>query len=266
MGGTIRIDRHDAVEVWTLDLPELRNPISSREMIDAFERRVHAVNADGTVRAVIITGEGTVFSSGGNIRDMANRSGMFSGTPHQLMDGYRRGIQRIPRALLSCDVPLIAAINGPAIGAGTDLALMCDLRIASTNASFAESFVKLGLVAGDGGSWLLPRIIGPARAAELALTGDRIDAATALDWGLVSRVVEPATLLADALLLAGRIAANPPLAVRMTKRLLREAMSQSLDQSLELAAALQSIAHTTSDHESALRAASERRLGSYAAE
>ena len=110
-------------------------------------------------------------------------------------NGYRHGIQQIPLALRRCEVPFIAAVNGPAVGAGCDLAMMCDLRIASTKAFFAESFVQLGIIPGDGGAWFLTRAIGPARAAEMALTGDRVDAATALEWGMVSRVVEPEDLL-----------------------------------------------------------------------
>ncbi len=265
MTTSISVDRDGHVEIWTLNLPESRNPISGSSMIEAFESRIAAANAEPDVRAIILTGAGSVFSAGGNVNDMLERNGMFSGTPQQMMEGYRQGIQRIPRAMFSCDVPMIAAVNGPAVGAGCDLAMMCDLRIASTTAFFAESFVKLGIVAGDGGAWLLPRVIGPARAAEMALTGDRIDAATALEWGLVSRVVEPEQLMSEATELARRVAVNPPLATRMTKRLLRSSLGQTLDQALELAASFQSLAHTTQDHAEALQSFVEKRPGSYTA-
>ncbi|MCL7456861.1 crotonase/enoyl-CoA hydratase family protein [Micromonospora sp. MSM11] len=259
MDDPVLVERDGHVETWTINLPEARNPISGDDVIDALVARVDAVNADRTVRAVILTGAGSAFSAGGNVKDMAERVGLFGGAPHELRDGYRRGIQRIPRAMYACDVPLIAAVNGAAVGAGCDLALMCDLRIASERAFFAESFVKLGIIPGDGGAWLLPRAVGAARAAEMALTGDRVDAATALEWGLVSRVVPHEELLTEARRLADRVAANPPHAVRMAKKLLREAQHQSLDSILELSAAMQALAHQTRDHDEAVRAFLDRR-------
>jgi enoyl-CoA hydratase/carnithine racemase len=136
---------------------------------------------------------------------------------------------------------------------------MCDLRIAAASARFAESFVKVGIIPGDGGAWLLPRLIGYSRAAELALTGDMIDAAQALSIGLISRVVPDADLLTEARALAERIAANPPHAVRMTKRLLLEGRHTRLDTLLEMAAAMQSLMHATADHREAVNAFLEKR-------
>jgi len=259
MSSPLIVERTDHVETWTLDLPDQRNPISGDDMIDALVHAADRANRDRSVRAVIITGAGSAFSAGGNVKDMADRAGMFGGSAHELRHGYRDGIQRIPRALHACEVPLIAAVNGPAVGAGCDLAMMCDLRIASPTAFFAESFVKLGLIPGDGGAWFLPRAVGAARAAEMALTGDRVDAETALAWGMVSRVVPAESLLAEARALADRIAANPPQAVRMAKKLLREAQSQSLDSVLELSATMQGAAHQTRDHHEAVAAFLERR-------
>lgn len=257
----LRVERDSHVETWTIDLPEQRNPISSNNVVDAIVDAVDRANADDGVRVIILTGAGSAFSAGGNIKDMADRTGLFGGSPAQIREGYRRGIQRIPLALNRCDVPLIAAVNGPAVGAGCDLACMCDLRIASTRAWFAESFVKLGIIPGDGGAWFLPRAVGAARAAEMALTGDRIDAATALEWGLVSRVVEPGELLPTAHELARRIAVNPPRAVRMAKRLLRESAHARLESVLELSASMQALAHHTSDHAEAVSAFVEGRDG-----
>lgn len=251
--------RTGAVETWTLNRPDQRNPISEPDMVAALEEAVSDVNADHRVRAVVLTGAGSAFSSGGNVKHMRDRAGMFGGSPAELRQGYRHGIQRIPRALYHCEVPTVAAINGPAIGAGCDLALMCDLRIASTAAVFAESFVKVGIVPGDGGTWFLPRAVGAARAAEMAFTGDPIDSATALEWGLVSRVTEPDELLPEAARLAERIAVNPPHVLRMTKRLLREGTHLSLESSLELSAAMQAAAHHTTDHHEAVAALLERR-------
>jgi enoyl-CoA hydratase/carnithine racemase len=253
------IEREGDVVVWTLNNPEARNPISELDMIVAVEEAVASANGDPSVRAAILTGAGSAFSSGGNVKHMRDKQGMFGGSPAELRQGYRHGIQRIPKALYYCEIPTIAAVNGPAIGAGCDLAMMCDLRIASTNAVFAESFVKVGIIPGDGGAWLLPRVIGMARASEMAYTGESIDAETALAWGMVSSVVEPEALLDAAHQLAKRIAQNPPQVLRMTKRLLREGQHQTLDSILELSAAMQAIAHHTDDHNEAVAAMLERR-------
>jgi enoyl-CoA hydratase/carnithine racemase len=259
MDEPLLVTRDGHVETWTLNLPERRNPISDLPMVEALEEAAARVTADVSVRAVILTGAGPAFSSGGDVRAMAERTGMFGGTGAEIADGYRRGIQRIPRALVGCPVPLIAAVNGPAVGAGCDLTLMCDVRIASTQAFFAESFVKVGLIPGDGGAYLLPRVVGAARAAEMSLTGDRISAETALEWGLVSRVVAPDELLPTAREIAGRIAANPPAAVRAGKQLLREAAGRTLEEVLELSADVQATMHRTADHAEAVTAFVEKR-------
>lgn len=257
------VERKGHVETWTINLPEIRNPISAPEVVEAIVGNVDRVNPDHDVRAVVLTGAGSAFSAGGNVKDMVDRAGMFGGSPYELRDGYRNGIQRIPLALYHCQVPVIAAVNGPAVGAGCDLTMMCDMRIASTRAWFAESFVNLGIIPGDGGAWLLTKTIGPARAAEMALTGDRVDAATALDWGMVNSVVEPDALLEAAHALAERVAKNPPHSVRMAKKLLRESQHQSLSSLLELSAAMQALAHHTEDHREALAAFNEKRPGEY---
>ena len=263
MDDALLVQRQDHVETWTINRPHERNAISDGPTIDALIACVERVNSDHRVRAVILTGSGSAFSAGGNIKHMIEGKPPFGGSPYHSREGYRYGIQRLTKAVYSCDVPIIAAVNGPAVGAGCDLALMCDMRIASESALFAESFVKLGIIPGDGGAWLLPRAVGVARAAEMTLTGDPIDAATALDWGLVSHVVSAEKLLAQAGVLAGRVAANPPHAVRMAKKLLRESQQLSLDSVLELSAAMQALAHTTSDHREALAAFQEKRIANY---
>ena len=248
------IEQQGPVVTWTLNRPEARNPISDEEMVSAIVQAAEDASADKSVRAIILTGAGTAFSAGGDVKKMQNRSGMFGGLPHEVRDSYREGIQRIPLALNKLDVPMIAAVNGPAVGAGCDLTTMCDMRIASENAWFAESFVKLGLIPGDGGAWFLPRLIGPARAAEMTFTGDRVDAKQALEWGLVNRVVPADELMPEARALADRIAVNPPNALRMAKRLLRESGGSSLSNLLELSAGMQALAHHNPDHMKALDA------------
>ena len=238
----------------TLNRPGLRNPISDGEMIEALLAALARLERDGDARVAILTGAGKGFSSGGNIQEMREGGTLNTGSPARTRIAYKHGIQRLPLAFAALEVPVIAAVNGAAIGAGCDLACMCDLRVAARSARFAESFVKLGLIAGDGGAWLLPRVIGWSKAAEMALTGDMIDAAEALACGLVSQVVADEDLLEAARALAARIAANPPHAVRMTKRLLWEGRRTDLPALLEMAAAMQAAAHSTRDHVEAVDA------------
>ena len=190
---------------------------------------------------------------------MASGDGLASASPIKTRRNYLTGIQRLPRAFAALEVPIVAAVNGPAIGAGCDLACMCDIRVAGESAKFAESFVKLGIIPGDGGAWLLPRVVGMARAAELAFTGDTIDAQQALAWNLVSRVVPHDDLMASARELAGRITANPGHALRLTKRLMREALHARLDTVLEMSAVFQAVSHKTADHREAVAAFLEKR-------
>ena len=244
----------DGVVTLTLNLPEQRNPISGPAVIDALCNAIQAADADLSTRVVIITGAGSAFSTGGDIHAMKVGGGLVDAAPVQTRQNYRHGIQRLPLLFEQIEVPVIAAVNGAAIGAGCDLACMCDIRIAGESARFAESFVKLGIVPGDGGAWLLPRVVGFSKACELAFTGDMISAREALACGLVSRVVPNSDLLAEAGALAARIAANPPHAVRMTKRLIREGRLSSLSVILELSAAAQALSHTTADHAEAVNA------------
>lgn len=242
----------------TMSEPERRNPLTGNTAVVEFLEAVARIERDKSVRAVILTGSGTAFSSGGSIQEMQRQAtGPFDAM--ELRRDYREGIQRLPLALFNLEVPIIAAINGPALGAGLDLACMCDMRIASETARFAESFVKLGIVPGDGGAWLLPRIIGLSRAAEMTFTGKMIDAQCALQWNLVSQVVPPDQLLTTAKQLADAIAMNPPHAVRLAKRLIREGMHTRLDTSLELAAVFQALSHLTADHREAVAAFFEKR-------
>ena len=145
-------------------------------------------------------------------------------------------------------MPLIAAVNGPAVGLGCDLACLADIRIAAATARFGVTFLKLGLIPGDGGAWILPRIVGASRAAELLYTGKVIDAETALAWGMLSRVVAPEELMPAAQALAEEIAAQPGQALRATKMLLRQAQTASYDATLEIAASTQALMHQTPEH------------------
>lgn len=258
MDNFLLYEQQGHVVTLTMNEPDRRNPLTGNTAVQEFLAAIGRIENDRSVRAVILTGAGSAFSSGGSVKDMARQaSGEVPGT--QVRQEYRQGIQRLPLALFNLEVPVIAAVNGAAIGAGLDLTCMCDIRIASTHAKFAESFVKLGLVPGDGGAWLLPRVIGLARAAEMSFTGQVIDAEQALAWNLVSRVVVPEELLPSAHAIAGRIAANPPHAVRLAKRLMREGMHTRLDTLLELSAVYQALAHQTADHSEAVAAFLDKR-------
>ena len=258
----ILYDKNQRVVTLTLNNPERMNAIGSlahcAELVDAIER----ANGDQGVSVIIITGAGNAFCAGGNVKTMldCNPEGVGrQATPAQTRNNYRNGIQRIPLALWNVEVPVIAAVNGAAIGAGCDLACMADIRIASENARFAESFLKVGLIPGDGGAWFLPRVVGFSKAAELTFTGDMLDAQRALACGLVSSVVPADQLLAEAQTLAARIAANPPTALRLSKRLLRESHHSRLPELLEMSAALQALVHETEDHAEAVQAFIEKR-------
>lgn len=250
--------REGAILILTMSQPETRNALTGNTAVEELVQACDAIRRDTTIRAVILTAEGSVFSSGGNVKDM-ERYQTQQLMPDTIREEYRNGIQRLPKALYNLDVPVIAAINGPAIGAGLDLTCMCDIRIASEKATFAESFVKVGIVPGDGGAWLLPRAVGASKAAEMAFTGDALNAQQALACGLVSSVVPHEQLLESALALARRIAANPGGVLRMTKRLLREGERSSLESLLEMSAGYQAIAHMTDDHHEAVRAFIEKR-------
>ena len=241
-----------------MNAPDVRNALTGNSAVDEFVAAVERINADPSVRVMILTGAGTVFSSGGNVKDMKRFTGDAVSSA-EIVKWYRTGIQRLPLALHKLEVPSIAAVNGAAVGAGCDLACMCDMRIASTAASFAESFIRVGLIPGDGGAWLLPRVVGMSKAMEMSFTGDAVKAGEALAIGLVSRVVEPDALLREAGVLAARIARNPGSTLRLTKRLLREGQHQRLDSLLELSAALQSVAHKTPAHAEAVNAFIEKR-------
>ena len=257
------VDREDAIVTVTLNRPQERNAISEAGHIAELVEFCDWATAEDSLKAIVLTGAGSAFCAGGNVKNMRDRKGMFDGSPYALRNKYRKGIQLIPMALYELEVPIIAAINGPAIGAGLDLACMCDIRVAAEGAVFAESFTKLGIVPGDGGAWLLPRIIGMARATQMTLTGDMIDAAKALEYGLVSEVRPAGELLDAAKDIARRVAGNPGAATRMAKRLLREGQDMKLAPLLELSAAYQALAHHTEDHDEAVAAFLEKRAPRY---
>lgn len=252
------------VAVLTFERPERLNALPDLTDGDEVAGVCEAINADLDVRCVVLTGAGRAFSAGGDLNAMKGRSDLFAGSGADIRERYRRVVHRIIRSLYGLEVPLVAAVNGPAFGLGCDIAGVADIRIASDRASFGVPFLKLGIIPGDGGSWLLPRNIGYARAAEMLFTARSIDAATAEQWGLVNRVVGHETLMDDALAAASQIAAMPPRALRMSKALLRQGRDMNFDQMLELSAAMQALAHLTEDHIEGVTAQLEKRPGVFA--
>ena len=262
----LTVQSADHVTTLTLNRPDSMNPLGVTGDGDEFAAACDAINADMEVRCVILTGAGRAFSAGGDVKAMRDRTGAFGGSAPEVADGYRNNIHKVLRALYGLRVPLIAAVNGPAIGLGCDLACLADMRIASDKAKFGVTFLKLGIIPGDGGTWILPRIIGEARAAELFYTGDVIDAATALEWGLVSRVVAADALMAEANALAAKVAAMPPHALRQAKNLMRQGRSTSYDAALEMAANAQALMHSTQDHMEGVAALLEKRAPQFRGE
>ncbi len=240
--------RDNGIATLVMHEPSTRNALSTSEQCSEMIEALAALNDDDSVQVAILTGDGPTFCAGGNIKHMQNREGLMAGNANEIAERYRRTLQRLARTLYELQIPIIAAVNGPAMGAGLDLCCMCDIRIASETALFAETFVKLGLISGIGGAWFLPRAVGRARAAEMAFTGRIIDAATALDYGLLSKVVAPDMLIADARALAEEMVGNSGLALRYTKRLLRLSERSDLSTALEATAALQALAHQSNEH------------------
>jgi len=250
----LQSERQGPVIVLTLNDPARRNPLGE-QMVSALIDAVASINADMMISCVVISGAGPCFCAGGDLQAMREGHGMFGGTPAQMAAAYSRGIQRLALAMHELEVPTIAAVNGPAVGAGCDLALMCDMRLVAPEATFAESFLRVGLISGDGGAWFLPRVVGRSRAFQMAFTGDAIDAEHSLEWGIASEIVPADRLMERSLQLAQRITRHPGEALRMMKRLLRHGAESSLEDNLALAAYMQAAAQHSSDHREALDAA-----------
>ena len=260
-------EKSGRVATVTLNKPESRNAIGTLEDCDELAEALWRANDDPDVNVVILTGAGKSFCAGGDLKAIRERSGIGPrATPDGTRANYRRGVHTIINALADIEVATIAAINGHAIGLGLDIGVLCDMSIAGASAKMASSFVKVGIIPGDGGAWILTHAIGATRAAELVLTGDTIDAEEAMRIGLVSRVVADDQLMAEAKKLADRVAVNPPRTVRLAKRLLREAQHGRLSDVLELSAAFQALAHETRDHKEAVDAFTEKRTPNFTGE
>ncbi len=251
----LRLDRPiDGVALLTLDNPDLRNAMSD-EMTESWVRAIDELAADPSVRAVVVTGSGSAFCSGGN-------TSWISSEPEASVDYLRNRMMPFYRAWLSIrklEVPTIAAVNGHAIGAGLCLAMACDLRYAATGAKLGVPFVKLGMHAGMAGTYLLPNLVGPAMARDLLLTGRVVEADEALRLGLVSRVIAAESFADEVLSIAGGIAQNAPIATRLTKIALADGGHADFESALQWEALAQPITLATEDLQEGIAASRDKR-------
>ena len=263
MNEWLKFEKEGHIVTLTMNRPEIRNPLGESEDVKNFEEASSLINNDRNVRCVILTGEGAAFSAGGNVKNMKEKKGNFSGSSVALRERYRYGIHKIVRSVWNIEVPVIAAVNGAAVGLGNDVACLADIRVASKNARFGVTFLKIGLIPGDGGAWLLPKIIGLSMASELLFTGKLINADQAKECGLISEVFEESELIIEANNLAQSIVKQPPDALRMSKKLLREGMISNFETILEMSANMQALMHLTEDHQEAITAFFEKRDGNF---
>jgi enoyl-CoA hydratase len=248
----LRVERRDAVTLLTLDLPDRRNAMTA-ELTAAWVDAIASIAADPSVRAVVVTGEGSAFCSGGDLSWIGESPDLtVMAVRERMLPFYRSWL-----AVRTLGVPVIAAVNGPAIGAGLCLALACDVRYASPAAVFSAPFLKLGMHPGMAATYLLPEVVGVARARELLLTGRRVEAREAYDIGLVSAVADD--VVAHALEVAEGIAASAPIAVRLTKTALAYAGHASIDAALDWEGLAQPLTMTSADLREGLAARAERR-------
>ncbi len=247
-------EKEKGIAVITLNRPEAKNAFSN-DMISLWNGFLGEAKEDDSVRVIVVTGNGDTFCSGGDIRDMAEG---------KLRSWYMKnflweGVHRIVLTMEDLDKPVIAAINGAAMGAGMDMAIMCDLRVSSDRAKFAESYIVMGLIPGDGGAYFLPRLVGVAKALELLLTGDVLTAREALSLGIVNKVVPHESLIEETMKLAEKIASKPPLAVRMMKRAVYQAQASTLRAHLDYISSQLSLLSETEDHREAALSFLEKR-------
>lgn len=239
----------------TLNRPDKRNAFNT-PMLRAWTAALEESQARDDVRVIVLTGAGQAFCSGGDVGGMKDRA---EDTALDRKNSLTDRVHRIPLTMLAMDKPVLVAVNGVATGAGMDMALMGDIRIAAASARFAESYVKIGIVPGDGGAWFLPRIVGMSRALELLWTGRFVDAQEALRLGIVSDVVPDESLMDHTLALAQRIAAGPPVAIRMIKRAARQAQTMDLASHLDQISSHMAVVYATDDHKEAVAAFLEKR-------
>ncbi|MBB3181122.1 enoyl-CoA hydratase/isomerase family protein [Variovorax sp. Sphag1AA] len=249
----LAIDR--GVATITLNRPEKLNAFTD-DMLDRWVDALEACRIDPAVRVIVITGTGRAFTTGGDVESFGASAAL---SPARIKERLIQGIQRLPRKMAEIDKPIIAALNGFATGGGLDIALACDIRFAAHSARLAETYARMGLIPGGGGAFLLPRIVGMAKALEMLWSCDWVDAAEAERIGLVNRVFADDELMERTYAFARQVADAAPISVQLIKRVARLSQGQDLDTALDIAASNLPIARTSEDHLEAVRAFKEKR-------
>lgn len=255
MSDELKFEVKDGIGTITLNRPEKLNAFTP-DMLEAWLAAYQECQDSDAVKVVILTGAGRGFCSGGDVTKMGDGEAQ---TPLSTKANLWDRIERIPLQLSVMDKPVLCAVNGVATGAGMDMAIMCDIRIAAESARFAETYVKVGLVPGAGGAWFLPRLVGKAKALEMLLGGDFIDAQEALRIGLVNYVVPDGELMAKTNEIAERMVGNAPISMRLIKRAVNQGMGMDLRAHLDQISSHIAIARSTEDHREAILAFREKR-------
>jgi enoyl-CoA hydratase/carnithine racemase len=252
-------EKKGKVALITLNRPDVRNAFNMA-MIDLWHKALEDAKNDEEVRVIVVTGEGKAFCSGGDLPEIQENAAK---SAIERKDFLWEGVHKVAFTLQSMDKPVIAAINGAAFGAGLDMALLCDIRLASTKAKLSESYVKVGLVPGNGGTYLLPKLVGLAKAYEMFFTGSVVEAEEAKEIGLVNEVYEPEELMDKAMEMANVIADGPPIQMGMIKRQLLHSVDGNLKDHLDLASSNMSVAMDTEDRKEGFDAFLEKRKPEY---
>lgn len=253
-------------QLWiTLNKPDQMNAITP-EIVDSLTAVLNYADFDKNIRVVVLTGKGKSFCAGGDLKAMEEKSGMFAGESNELRVRYEQGIQKIPKCIESLSVPIIAMVNGAAIGAGCDLAMMCDLRTGCSKTKFGETFTRLGLVPGDGGTYFLQRVIGYAKAMQMFLTGEMIEGISALNFGLLNFYFSDEEIVKETQKLADLISKAAPIAQKLTKKAMKASYQQDLNTSLDMLSSFQGISQRTRDHFEAVLAFKEKRTPDFLGE
>ena len=259
MADQVQFDVSERIATIMLNRPEKLNAVTPdmvRELLVALDE---AQERDD-ILVVILTGAGRAFCSGGDVGGMGAER---DNRPHIAKELIWNGVQAFPKRLAQFDKPIIAAVNGPAVGMGMDLALACDFRTAGTSARFAETYAKIGLAPGGGGAYFLPRLVGKAMALEMLLTAQFIDAEEALRIGLVNHVYDDDTLMAETHSIASEIAKLPPLSIKLIKRAVEQGLNADMNTAFDLISSHIAILRAGHDHPEAIRAFREKRDGDY---
>lgn len=251
----IEFTLEDGIGTITLNRPERMNAFTY-DMIDLWADRLEDWSRNPEVAVIVLTGTGRAFCAGGDLRKMGERK---AESAWQRKNSLTSRIHRIPKILEDTDKPVIAAINGVAVGAGLDMALMCDLRFAAQSARMGETYIKAGLVPGDGGAWYLPRLVGQAKALELFWTGDLIGAEEAERIGMINRAVPDEELMDYTRAFARRLAAMPPVTLALTKRAVVQGLKTDLRTALDSVSSAFGVVTTTLDQKEAVAAFNEKR-------